>query len=55
MTPERGRGNGGKKPEAGTSARRPKVQKGWVINMAGLYRDESLGAGRPAPGLENSG
>ena len=39
----------GKRGEPDTVARRPKVQKGRVTKMSGLYREESLGEGQPSP------
>lgn len=40
--------------EAGALASRPKVQKRWVTKMSGCCREEPLGKGRPAPGVEKS-
>lgn len=41
--------------EPGAVAKRAKVQKRLVTKMAGLYKEELLGKGSPAPGLESSG
>lgn len=44
---EKGRKRG--RGEPGAAARKPKVQKGWVIKMSGLYGEDSLGEGQLKP------
>lgn len=47
---EEERGRGEREPSA--AAKSAKIQKGWVTKMAGLYREEPMGKGSPAPGLK---
>lgn len=38
----------GKRGKLGAVARRPKVQRGQIIKMSGLYREEPLGERQPS-------